>query len=655
MPRKIALLNVLLMSLTLVCGGLRRAARPAAGPGSVSLPFAMTDNSGQQWMFYQGGWFQQQGNRSLFSQGAMLQINGNQPNQPNNAARRDDKTGEIVFDDLPIANVLLTRRILVDPEQGVARYIDVLRNPQAQDAKLSVQLQTNLNYGVNTAELVEDPKRSGQQVGWVALTGAGQSVVEMFAGKKSKLAPRLNWPQGNSYVQATLELTIPAGKEVALMHLHGATAGQQTGIEFLQSLDENKLMLSIPLPLRKLIVNFPQPQNLVGDLEVLRGDVLDVIELRGGDQLRGTIDNDEGYKLATSYGTIQLHVDRVVGLINVGEFRPRQLLVTADGEVYGGSLEQQTIGITLSSGQNIAVPLRQISRMGYRKRAGEPEEWTFAKPYVSMRAGDRVGIELPAQPIEFFTRYGKLAVPPAMIHAIVLQTEDQGVHELQLIDGSHVAGLLAAEQVEVVLAGTNPPQTISFPASSAVRMQFTAAPEEPTDATPSIELTCGDLLVGALTGPLRLDTAFDTVAVNAAEIASLTQKSESQNADVQMTLWDKTMLSGQLEEPAVECRTASGLSIALPVALIGQYTQPLPQPSAGMIERIRQIVAELNADDWKQRDQAEAQLVSLGTTVIGVLNDLRSGQPPEAQKRIDSILRKLEAPGSSAATTAAEP
>jgi hypothetical protein len=61
-----------------------------------------------------------------------------------------------------------------------------------------------------------------------------------------------------------------------------------------------------------------------------------------------------------------------------------------------------------------------------------------------------------------------------------------------------------------------------------------------------------------------------------------------------------------------------------------------------MIERIKSVVAELSADDWKQREHAEQQLVSMGPAVVGVLKDLSGSQSPEAQQRIDSVLKQLD-------------
>ncbi len=42
--------------------------------------------------------------------------------------------------------------------------------------------------------------------------------------REPKLAPTLNWPQGNNCVQASLSLNVPAGKEIAFMHLHKVVA-----------------------------------------------------------------------------------------------------------------------------------------------------------------------------------------------------------------------------------------------------------------------------------------------------------------------------------------------------------------------------------------------------------------------------------------------
>src|SRR5207249_9204363 len=107
------------------------------------------------------------------------------------------------------------------------------------------------------------------------------------------------------------------------------------------------------------IVNFVSGQGFIGERELLRGDVFDVIEIRGGDQMRGNL-KEPTFKLATFYGNVELPASRVVGLINVGEFRPRQLLITTDGEIFGGKLAKETVDLEMTSGQITQIPLSQI-------------------------------------------------------------------------------------------------------------------------------------------------------------------------------------------------------------------------------------------------------------------------------------------------------
>jgi hypothetical protein len=377
---------------------------------------------------------------------------------------------------------------------------------------------------------------------------------------------------------------------------------------------------------------------------------LDVVELRGGDKVQGTL-KDEAFKLTTFYGDIELPAKRIIGMFNVGEFRPRQLLVTVDGEIFGGALAKQTLDLELSSKQTTQIPLSQMSRVGFRKRTGEPEEWAMDKPFVSMRTGDRVGVVPPAKPFEVVTRYGLLQLEPKSIATIAFQSDESGVHQVYLTDGSHFAGLASASEYEMKLSSAD--QTVKFPASGIMRMQLGGPPPELEEGTsPTLKLANDDLLVGILQGQLKLDTAFDTIAINGAEVRKLAHANESAS-DVQVTLWDQSVVSGQLQESQLRCKLQSGAELSIPVSLLDEYDQPQPQPAPGMVERIKAAVTQLNAEDWKERDHAEADLQSMGPAVIGTLKELRSAQPPEAQQRIDQIIsavatKKKEPPGTPA-------
>lgn len=607
--------------------------RGPASPGMVNLPYTVPDNSGNSWMVYHGGWLQQQGNQPLYSQGAMLNINGRQPSMNTNQARLDEKTEELVIENLNANGVSVTRRIYFNRDEGYVRYIDVLKNPQKQDATVNVSLQSNLNWGIQASQNISDPRKKSQDIAWVGQTGAGRSVLEVYAGKNAKTVPAINWPANNNAGGMQMQLTIPAGKEQAVMHLHLIVATMEAGAKFVNDLKEAKLLQAIPAELRKIIVNFSAGQNFIGDCEILRGDLFDVVELRSGDQLKGTI-QETVYKLSTFYGTLDLPVSQVVGLLNVGDFRPRQLLVLADGQIFGGRLQSDVLRLQLSSGQVTQIPLSQISRMGYRKRPNEPEEWTFDKPLVLMRSGDRVGVQMPAAAIPVNTRYGLMQLQPQTIAAIYFQCEEHGVHEIYLTDGSRFAGLVGVDRFDMKLADA-PNQAVAFPLGAIGRMQLAGKPADTDDSAPNLALANEDVLVGVLQGQIKLDTAFDTLTLNGPEIKRLVHPKDSA-LDVQVTLWDDSVVSGQLQQPDLDCLLGCGLQVKVPAALVTEYNQPLPQPSPGVIEKIKAIVADLNAEDWKQRDQAEAQLISLGQAVVGVIKQMHR---PSPQRRSSGSIR----------------
>ncbi len=650
--------TILLLPVLGECQIFARVIRNVGGAGMVPMPYSVADSAGNQWSIYPGGWLQLQGGQPLYSQGGMIQINGQQPGVRSNQARLDEKTGEVVFENLTVNGFTITRRVLVNKEDNYVRYIDIIKNPQAADQNINVQVQSNLNFGIDQGTPITDPRKKDNTIGFATSNGNGKAVVEMYAGKGSKLVPNVTYQQGNTQVQASMQITVPANKEVAIVHIHGVTATPEQGTQFVQNFKESKLLASVPSDLRKSIVNFSGGQGFIGERELLRGDVFDVVEIRGGDQMRGTI-KEPSFKLATFYGDVELPASRVVGIINVGEFRPRQLLVTTDGEIFGGRLAKETLPLELTTGQLTQIPLSQITRAGYRKRPDEPEEWTFDKPFVSLRTGERVGVEMPTTPIDVVTRYGPLKLDAKNIATIVFQTEEHGVHEIYLTDGSKIAGLVSSPEFEMKLSGgtSSPPsssatepakppvstggQIVHFPSSSISRIQFSGPPIEADDSSATLSLTNDDTLVGSLTGRLKLDTAFDTLSLDAGQVRKMSRGKDGGATDVQVTLWDQTVVSGQLEDPAVKCALDSGVTISVPVALIQEYNQPQPTPASGMVDKIKANVAQLNADDWKTRDRAEAELTAMGPAVVSVLKQLRPSQPPEAQQRIDQILASV--------------
>jgi hypothetical protein len=300
-----------------------RAMRPGAvGPGGVvNLPYFQQDVSGNQWRIYQGGWVQQQGNQALYSQGAQLTINGNQPSMNNNQARLDEKTGELVLENMNAQGLLVTRRILIDKEQSLVRYIDVIKNTGNQPVTAQVQCRA-------TSTTASTPPRACPTPSARARSSRG-SRRRRRARRWSRSSPA-RAPRARSRSRRSRRTASSGDDQPDDPGRQGGRADApardrpdtDAGVELVRGLKESQLLRSIPRDIRKLIVNFATGQNFIGDVEILRGDLLDVVELRGGDQVKGTL-REKTFALETFYGKVELPVEQVIGLINVGRFRPR--------------------------------------------------------------------------------------------------------------------------------------------------------------------------------------------------------------------------------------------------------------------------------------------------------------------------------------------
>jgi hypothetical protein len=197
-------------------GGLN-APRPAApggagaAGGNVNLPYSANDSVGNQWLFYQGGWMQQRGNQPIYSQSAMLQINNNGVQHNANTARLDEKTGEIIFENMNpnVPGLMITRRILIEQKEGYLRYIDIIHNSSPQEQSIQYQLQTNLNYGISAANYVNEPAGKQRAIGWAAQTPAGRGAAVVRARQRHSAAGGL-FPEE---LQRTLQALDAAGGE----------------------------------------------------------------------------------------------------------------------------------------------------------------------------------------------------------------------------------------------------------------------------------------------------------------------------------------------------------------------------------------------------------------------------------------------------------
>ena len=604
---------------------------------NTNLPyrFPQMDAFGNFWMLYPGGRLNQQGNMPFCNDNATLMVNGQQPAMQNQTASLDS-TGEIIIENMRTGNITVTRRYFQSPD-GIMRICDILKNTQPKEITFNVVLSANINYGIQATRTLADPKAADHVLGNLITDSQNRTSLDVFAGRGSKLTPSVNAQPNNNQTQAIFEVKVPANKEVALVHFHVLCQTTDQAEKLFATLREVKALAGIPPAIRKLIVNYGTSSGFLDDMELLRGGNTDVVELVNSDQLRGTL-AAASWDIQADFGKVSIPAASLIGMLNPSGMRPRQLLITSEGQVIGGTLVAPNVEIELSAGQKVNIPLAQIARIGRKSDSTDPADAPRAvSPMIHLRSGDRLALKLSADPLRVATRFGTLSLKPDTIAMLDLQPEDNPAHAITLTDGSRFSGLLLADDLKLTLSSG---QAVSFPLGSVRKLAFSPVSDDQPEAPATLRLTGDDTLAVTLSGKMTLTASYGDVPVNPAEVRQLVRV-KSTSEDVQITLWDGSVISGRLAQPTLDCTLAGGAIAKIPVGLIQLYSCPSPQPAASLVKRISQLVADLNADDWKQRERAEAELVTIGLPVISTLKQVRANQPPEAQQRIDSILKQL--------------
>lgn len=625
-------------------------AAPSAGQ-PVQLPYVMRDNLGMQWDVQMDGSIGDGGN-DFYDGGGRLTINNTVYQSPQPQAMFDAAAGELTMPPQPISGLTVTRKVAVNAIQSWCRWTEILENPTGQPVHVQLHLHWDLGGTVQTFTPVEDEKKK-MQLG-VAIFDGQRGVMMMCAGRGGKITSRYQMQQNSDQIEQFYEVDVPAKQTVAIVHLQAMRASMADAATTISQTKDKEILDGISKDLRRCLINFKRATSLLGDIELPRTELLDIVEMRGGDQYRGTL-KDATFHLQTFHGPVDLPADRIIGMVTAGAYRPIQLFITTDGEIIGGTLSGDSIRLQLSSGQVVGLPLSAVTCVGCRIRRGEPEEWKFDKPMAYLRDGQRLAVEAPASPLNVATLYGNLKLQPQWVGALVTHGEEQAMHQVRLRDGSHFNALIEGDAINLQLRGagaasansSNPP-SVRFPLASLSRVQLVPANDDvDEDESPAMQLSNSDRLVGVVAGALELETGFDVLKLNGPEIREIRhvepgEQSRGLPSEVTVTLWDGATASGRVRGDAVQLSLKSGQVLRIPVQLIAAYQHPNPVPPPDLLARIKGIVAELSNPDWKTRERAAGQLRKFGPGAIGVLKEMRDGQPPEAQKLIDTILKSLE-------------
>ena len=123
----------------------------------------------------------------------------------------------------PMKNLLVTRRIKVDPKKPYIRFAEILRNATSSPVTAQIQIQIRMGRGQFQSLISDKGSPVGTTLGkddsglllWSQPRYQAQGVLVYLADPKSKIKPTIQ-NQSNHYLTLSWNIPVPAGKTVTL-------------------------------------------------------------------------------------------------------------------------------------------------------------------------------------------------------------------------------------------------------------------------------------------------------------------------------------------------------------------------------------------------------------------------------------------------------
>lgn len=526
----------------------------------TNFSWTMPDSKGGRWDIYNDGRVSN-GINNAYDSGMQLQVNS-QPFQNSNVGRLSKDGNEVEIGPWRVGNVSISRRIFINAQGGYCRWIDIFENTSDAAAKLPVRYYSNM--GDSSQQVVASSGAAAvTEKDWAAATwgpngSSRPAVAHVFASPHAAVRPRITLSPNDDNIYLDVALDVPSHKAVALCVFEAQRPSLAVAGEFIKGFKPSDEIRGLPAALRRIILNIADPGLLVGGIEIRREEAGELVVLRNGDEMRGTVANDK-FALKTAYGAMELPAGKVFGMISLSGESARMHLVLEGGQVLAGELADPIV-LRLQGGTELKLPAGGVRQVGYRISPQKPEQLAVTDPLLVLRAGERLALEPAGGPMSFLTPFGTLALSPGDLAAINLDMPSGALHQALFRNGSALAGLLTEQKLSFKLK-LGP--TLQVAPENLSQMLFPAAAIENTKLA-CVNLRNGDALYGQLADKRwTVKNEFgNDVEVACDEIRAAEFSSEA-FGQVKVTLENGSQIGGRLASDYVNFKIEPGPAVKL--------------------------------------------------------------------------------------------
>ena len=538
------------------------------GGQEVGWAWQVSDGAGTRWDVQANGMVTG-GSAAVYDMGMVLRVN-DQEFQWGQSGRLSQDRQEVEIGPWPCGQLKVWRRIYVDPKVGYCRWIDIFENAGQTPFTAAVRYHSSMSSGTQTLSTSSGKNEwTAQDWGFItspATASGPPCVIHVLSARNAKVKPQPRFSSGNRTLFYQIPLTVPGGKTVALCIFHAQRRPLAEAQKFLKSFRPEQELQKVPSALRKLMLNMGSATLTMGSLELPRHESQDLLVLRNGNELLGSILNTQ-FAVEAFYGRLDLPAPRVVGLSVPATDEDSVRVALVDGQVVVGKLLSGPIQIKLVNGNEMSLPPDKISTASFSLSASRPAEIEPTGPIVVLRSGERL-LFRPGVELNFHTEYGDLKLSPDDLSAILFDTPEGGLHRAVFRNASVLSGLLTAQELKLALV-LGPALTIRQ--YMAERFAFPGPPGK-EGGTNQMRLRNDDELYGSIADKdLTVETRFGKVVAALGEIAEVTFP-EGFVGRVQIKMHNGTTITGRLVQLVINFQIERGPRIPVFVGHITGIT-----------------------------------------------------------------------------------
>jgi len=184
-------------------------------------------------------------------------------------------------------------------------------------------------------------------------------------------------------------------------------------------------------------------------LDLTRPSDTDILMLRNGDKLTGTVLN-ESFSIRTSYAHIKLNNRMIAGIDLEGGANNIEAVVTVNSNRFSGFLDDAVFVFRLQGGANIQVRrekvLKVVFRMREQERTGIPQ-----RQFLILKNGDYFSGRVKNESVSVVTTYAKIPVKLSDAETVAFIGGENVLTKITLLNEDTVQGVLETEDIEVDL------------------------------------------------------------------------------------------------------------------------------------------------------------------------------------------------------------